>query len=159
MLFRFGAASVYADSSDGLLLPTGLAYRNSTDDLFVANYLTKTIVRIDAAGDSSVFSNASKGLGGILQLAVSPSGEVFASDVDNRRILKLDANGNATVFADASDGLLTPIGLEFDGAGDLYVSDSLLSKVFRFDAAGNGVVVADATDGLLLPAEIGRAHV
>ena len=49
-----GAATVFADSADGIYYPDGLAFA-ANGDLYVANRNTYTVLKIDATGSASVF--------------------------------------------------------------------------------------------------------
>lgn len=68
-----GTPAVFANAADGISGPTGLAVDPSNNDVYVANYLVDTIVKLDPLGNASLFADGSDGLDGPLQLEFNNS--------------------------------------------------------------------------------------
>lgn len=109
-----GNVTLFADESDGLDSPFGLAI-DSTDNIFVANNPPSApafILRIDPTGTATTFAT---------DIAFQPiiRGMTFDSDdnlyvtLEEDTILKFDPFGNQSGFADQDDGIDFPVAIAF----------------------------------------------
>lgn len=112
-IFPNGSVIVYADKSDGLVRPYGLAVDRS-GNLFIANntWPNSSIVKMAANGQAEVFTTDHVSQG-ILDMAFDESGMLFVSNRENDTIHQYDQNGTATLFADGASGLKVPSSLAF----------------------------------------------
>ena len=112
-------SEVYADSSDGIDRPFGIAF-DSHDRLYVANFAGGgvNVQRFDAAHSSSVFADPSDGLFAPIAVAVDSAQNVFVANYcsgQQSTIIKFDPDGNPISpqpFADGDDGLRCSRSLE-----------------------------------------------
>lgn len=80
------------------------------------------------------------GFGLLEGIALSPSGEIFVSDIEGDFIIKLNSlyEYEKTFGAWGREGgLINPLGVFFSQKGDVYVADSQNDRVAVFDAFGN----------------------
>ena len=133
-----GVGTIFADSNDGLYFPVGLAF-DGGGNLFVSNFYSNTIVKINPAGVGSLFFNS--GLSGPEQLVVDRAGNLYVANYFGGTVLKINPAGVSAVFA---AGLSHPIGLAFDAAGNLYVSSQGNNTIMKFDPSGIGSLFANS---------------
>jgi sugar lactone lactonase YvrE len=98
-----GAPSNFADWSDGIGEPVGLAFA-ANGDLFVANYIVKNVLLIDPSGNATVFDSLSEEPcsivlrgNGDLYLATETAGHVYrypGADASKRQLLASIAHSN-----------------------------------------------------------------
>ena len=132
-LFRIGATgvvSLFADASDGLNIPIGLAV-DSKDNLFVANNTPSaagSILKFDSAGKSTTFASNISFQPGIRSMIMSVDGadSLYVPLENENKILKFDATGNSSLFADEWAGLNAPFGIVI---GSCPVKEPLLTVV------------------------------
>jgi hypothetical protein len=103
-----GNVTLFADATDGLLGPYGLAI-DSMDNIYVANSIggPLSILKFDPSGTSTLFAvensvNISR------SMVFDRNDNLYATLENSNQILKFDKAGNSSVFADASDGLNFP---------------------------------------------------
>lgn len=145
-IFPDGSTVVFADTSDGLNSPYGIAI-SPEGDLYVANnqYSSAKIFRVPADGSAAeVFSTQNVSMG-VLEMTFGPDGLLYTANRENDRIYTYDSEGAAaTLFADGTAGLNTPSSMTFitdpsqcliDADGDLDVDgEDLASFALNFDA-------------------------
>ena len=108
-----GNVTVFADRSDGLTGPYGLAV-DSKDNVFVANNPPSApgfILKFDSAGNASLFAGGISFQPGLRSLAVDSGDNLYATVWADHQVLKFDDAGSPTIFADADDGLNYPAGI------------------------------------------------
>ena len=110
-----GAVTLFADLSDGLISPFGLAV-DSADNLFVANGPPSApgfILKFGPSGTSTVFAKNISFQPGIRSLAIrfDKNDILYVPLFDNNKILVFDSGGNSAVFADETDGVNAPVGI------------------------------------------------
>jgi len=145
--------------------PTGLA-RAASGAIYVADQLNYVVRRI-LGGKVSTFAGtgvkgykdgpaASAQFGGVTDVALGPSGEVYLSELINRRIRKIHNGQVTTVAGDGAQALKDgpalkasfkmPTALEVDKQGAIYVVDTAsraIRKVYKGQvstAAGSGKI-------------------
>lgn len=52
-----GVGSIFADTTDGIVSPTGIDIDDTNGDLYVANFLVDTIVKLDSLGSGTLFAS------------------------------------------------------------------------------------------------------
>jgi sugar lactone lactonase YvrE len=127
-----GAPSVFADSSDGILYPDGLAFASS-GDLFVANRGSYDVLRIDPSGNATVFDSLGETpyaivarRNGDLYVATDYLGHVYrypGGDASQRQLLASVTNygGNPALQVGLDDQTLYYTSY---GAGNLVLIDA-----------------------------------
>jgi sugar lactone lactonase YvrE len=118
-----GERSVYADDIDACSMdfdPSG--------DLFM---LTRNqLIKLTPAGDRIEVSDEIPGCG---DLAVSPSGEAFITNVPDGAIYKVNSNGEATILV---DGFVTnAFNIDIDNEGNLYSNQESFQRVSLADGS------------------------
>jgi hypothetical protein len=132
-LFRIdttGAVTLFADTSDGLNIPIGLAV-DSANNLFVANNTPSaagSILKFHPSGTSTIFASNISFQPGIRSMIMSVDGadNLYVPLENDNKILKFDAAGNSSLFADESMGLNAPFGIVI---GSCPVKEPLLTVV------------------------------
>jgi len=148
--------------------PTGVAI-DATGNVFVANYLASTIMKVTQAGVVSTYAGTPNVAGAANgppssatfyypnSVAVDASNNVYVSDGVNNLIRKIAPDGTVSTFAGsglagAVDSTGTkasfnyPAGLAVDAAGNVYVADSNNNLIRKITPAG--VVTTVAGSGL-----------
>ncbi len=130
-----------AVSTDGLLnIPDGMAY-DDAGNLFVANLGDDTIIRIDAQGHATLFSDADfiSQPGG---LALDGAGNLFLANYGTSTIARFRIDtGEGDIFVPADpDKIHNPNDIKLSRSGGLIVSGRP-GKVVRIDALGNMTVI------------------
>ena len=132
-LFRIdkvGIVSLFADASDGLNIPIGLAL-DSADNLFVANNTPSaagSILKFAPSGSVTTFARDISFQPGIrsMVMSVDKSDSLYVPLENENKILKFDRAGNLSVFADETAGLNAPFGIVI---GSCPVKEPLLTVV------------------------------
>lgn len=132
-LFRISATGVvnlFADASDGLNIPIGLAV-DSADNLFVANNTPSaagSILKFHPSGTSTIFASNISFQPGIRSMVMSfdKDDALYVPLENDNKILKFDSTGNSSVFADQTAGLNEPFGIVI---GSCPVKEPLVSVV------------------------------
>ncbi len=119
-----GTIITYADPSDGLDGPYGLAV-DSSGNLFIANntWSNPSIVKIDTTGQAELFTTDHVNMG-ILDMTFDEFGTLFTVNRENDTIFQYDQNGLATLFADGPSGLRVPSSLAFIVQGSTCTPDA-----------------------------------
>ena len=105
-----GVPTLYADATDGLNGPAGLAF-DSAGRLYVASVFSQTVHRFTAPHVGSLFADASDGAVSPIAVAVDVNDDVWVvnnSATGGNTLLHFDPAGAAVgvpPFGDASDGL------------------------------------------------------
>lgn len=122
----------------GLNGPTGIAV-DKEGNLFINNYWSSTITKVNDQGQKSTFSNNTSGL------IKGPDGIIFAGDqlycinFDNPDVLKIGSAGEVSLFArlpGAETGYLA------HGDGNFYVASLSERKIFRINQNGQHEAIA-----------------
>lgn len=146
-----GVGSLFADASDGLFSPIGVAY-DAAGNLYVSDVLTNTITKFNTAGAGTVFADPGDGVISPTGMSFDAAGNLYVANYLTSAIIKLTPAGVASVFADAADGVNLPFDVAVDAAtGSIYVANLDGQQVLKFSPAGVGTVFADVTDGLFSP--------
>jgi tripartite motif-containing protein 71 len=125
-------------------------------NLYVVDVQNKRIQRFDQnLNFISVIDIKSEedylGLGLPEGIAITPSGELFVSDIQEDRVVKFDGfleyERNLGGFAESQGGLRDPMGICVDRNGEIYVADSQNDRLVVFDAFGN--VLSRIGEGIL----------
>jgi streptogramin lyase len=127
-----GAASTFADTSDGIGNPDGLAFA-ANGDLLVANRTKYNVLRIDPQGNATVFDTLSDDP---FTIVVRDNGDVFAATFNNHEIY-LYPGGDATqrtLFLTFSGNQGNPV-LQFGpDQTKLYFSSHITGNLVEIDA-------------------------
>ena len=130
-----GGAALYFDSSSNLYVYDSGAVRKVTSSGVVT-----TIAGAWEYGNTDATGSSARFGGGICDLVVSSSNDIFVNDRTNRTIRKVTQAGVVTTIAGGSSGVgdiryingtgtavrfSNPLGLCVDSFGDLYVTDNL----------------------------------
>lgn len=88
--------------------------------------------------------------------AVSPTGDVYFTDIPKNRIHKIDPAGKVTVFAEETNGAN---GLMFGPDGQLYACQNNAQRIVRYNTEGqHEVVVSDAPSNDLVLLKTGGGY-
>ncbi len=135
--------STLNDSLD-LMQPTGIAYSNATDEIWVVetaahrisilNSKGKLLRRIGQRGNGNLEFNYPT------FIWIDNTGTAYIVDALNFRIQILDKNGSFVSsfgkIGDATGYLARPKGIATDSRGNIYVVDALFNSVQIFDKSG-----------------------
>jgi hypothetical protein len=105
-----GNVTVFADASEGLASPYGLAI-DGRDNIYVANNPPSApafILKFDQSGNVSTFATGISFQPIIRSMTFDRQNNLYATLEEPNEILKFDTKGNSTVFADANHGLNHP---------------------------------------------------
>ena len=108
-----GGVTVFADATQGLISPYGLAI-DKKDNIYVANNPGSKpafILKFDPSGVATSFATNISFQPGIRSMTFDENGNLYAALSDVNIILKFDKAGNSSIFADASDGLNNPFAI------------------------------------------------
>lgn len=109
-----------------------------------------TILRLSPDGEITSFASVQ----GVMGLAISPQGDLFASVRDE--VVRITPDGGQSVFA---RGFANAVGLAFDVAGNLYVSDEILNGIARIAGFPQGTLSGTVVDETGAPVEGARVQV
>ena len=161
MLMTCGAQSASASATE-LVYPNGLAL-DRDGNLFISDIGTHQILKLDKAGNLSVFAGTgSAGFGGDggpatqarlnapTDLAFDGNGNLLVADTFNHRIRQIGRDGViSTLVGDGKTSTLNnPQGIALDGEGNVYIADGYNHVVRRRDRQGNLTVFAGTEAGL-----------
>jgi len=108
---------------------------DSSGDVYVADFFSATIRKIDTSGTVSTLAGTAGKLGftdgaGFAArfnqpygVAVDGSGNIYVADTYNRAIRMISPGGSVTTLNGAQDRFYYPQGIAADGSGTLYVAD------------------------------------
>ena len=141
--------------------PSGVTV-DKTGNLYIADFLSQRIRRVDAAGTiTTVAGIGEPGYGGDggpaakarlnfpSGVAADPNGNVYITDSGNHRVRLIDATGKITTIAGTGEAgydwegpavearLNQPRGIAIDNSGNIYFGGYLNFEIRRVDAAGN----------------------
>lgn len=119
-------------ATNGLNGPTGVAV-SSNGEIFVNNYTTSTISKIDTDGSLSTFSNNVSGLIQGPDGLVFAGGQLYCINFDNPKITKISSTGTVTLFA-SLPGQETGY-IAYDGQ-DFFVASLSQKKIYKVDRNG-----------------------
>lgn len=110
----------------GFNAPAGLAF-DRLGNLYIANFTSNTIDRINVDGTKSTFSTGSN-LKGPIGVAVDPNGNVYVANYNGGTVAKINPAGVSTVIA---TGFRKPYYLTMDKENNLYVSQQEDNSIVR----------------------------
>lgn len=125
--------------------PTGIAYSQVTDEIFVIETGSHCISIMDSKGQRKR-TIGSRGSGKLefnfpTYIWIDGSGRIYIVDSMNFRIQVLSPEGNfISSFGEQGDAtgfFARPRGLATDSQGNIYVADALFNTIQVFDLAGN----------------------
>ncbi|MDH3999199.1 MAG: 6-bladed beta-propeller [Desulfuromonadales bacterium] len=145
-IYLFSAEGQYETrfGKESLLRPTGLAYCERTQRLFVVDTGEHKIVAFDKnlkeAGTIGGRSHAPGGFNFPLDAAVAPNGDLFVLDTLNARVQVFSSQGEfLRMFGErgtAPGAFALPKSITVSEQGHVYVTDSLSHKIVIFDLEG-----------------------
>lgn len=130
---------------------------DSTGTLYLTDFVSARILRIDQGGNVAVFADASKGLDTPYGLAVDRNDDVFVANNPGSSpafILKLNPLGTATSFATGISVQPGILSMTFDRHHNLYAALRADNTILKFDRHGSSTIFATASDGLDSPGAI-----
>jgi len=131
-------------ASDGMLRPSSLAFDAVRHRLYVGDSKTHVIHIFDEHG-AQVGSIGGLGAGpgqfhSPTHLALTPDGNIVATDALNFRVEVFDADGQYKYrlgeIGDGAGNFAAPKGVAADHAGHIYAADAMFDAVQVFDAGG-----------------------
>ncbi len=119
-----GMSSIFADT---LSTSNGLAY-DSQGNVFICDYNTRRILKVDTTGKKTVFNNEITTPSGLIKMPNSDT--LIATSAVRRRLFKIAPDGSSQeYFYDVKmDG---PVGLAYDTANVLYVANFNQPTIYR----------------------------
>ena len=140
--------------------PTGVA-ADATGNLFVANNLGSTVLKITPSGHAAIFAGKPNTIGSLdgvgasarfhtpLSIALDPAANLYVADKDNSNIRKIAPDGTVSTLAGAiresgrADGLgsvarfAAPRALAVDASGTVYVADTENNCIRKITTEGH----------------------
>ncbi|NRB48833.1 MAG: tetratricopeptide repeat protein [Saprospiraceae bacterium] len=135
--------------TDGLYGSSGNAI-DGRGDLYQANFIAHSIVRIDRFGQISPFID--EGLSGPVGLVFDSDQNLYVCNFNQNNIIKVSSDKQISVFASGVH-FNGPNGITIDPAGNLYVANFNSNDVIKIAPDGTSSVFAT------LPGVDGTAHV
>lgn len=120
----------------GLNAPVGMAY-DSAGALYIANWASGTIDRLEGNGRCETFVH---GLNGPSGLAVAADGDLFVASYYDDLVWRIKPNGERSVFV---KNLATPAGLSFEPSGRLLIANRRTNQILAVEPDGRLVAVAE----------------
>lgn len=157
-----GTQSIYADATttNGLLTgPDGFAFAPN-GDMYVANLVGDTLIKIDPQGNASLFS-ASSNISEPGGLVIDNSGNLFVAMYGNSKLMRYRIDtGEEELFAFDFAKMKSPSDLKLSRSGGLIVStrnsnilrihpDRSIDVLFHDDTFGDIVGVSSPEDAIL----------
>ena len=160
-------------TSGALSSPGGLAV-DSGGNVYIADYGSSTVRKVDSKGNISTIAGTGVwGLGGDggpanktplanpFAVAVDPAGNIYIADTGTSSIRKIGADGNITTVVTNVDAESIAV----DAAGNIYFSNyqnSTVQKVLpngtRFTIAGNGIAGYSGDNGPATVAQLNTPY-
>ncbi len=119
-----------------ILVGTSASALAAAGDLYVSEFDSGSVLRIDSAGNRTTFAS---GLTGPFGLAFDRDGNLFVADKDTDSIFKYTPDGVKTTFASA---LQLPTSLVFDTDGNLFVASFMGNAILRITPQGSKTTFA-----------------
>ena len=144
----------FAFGQDILKRPSGVAFLDSNEKLYVADTANHKINVFDSKGNR-LFEFGSRGIGPgqfnfPTHLWVDEDGKVYVSDTLNYRIQVFSSNGIFLrmfgAHGDRPGNFAHPAGIATDSAGHIYVVDKQYENIQIFDTDGN-ILMAFGAEG------------
>ncbi|MGH8164407.1 MAG: hypothetical protein ACREP1_08750, partial [Rhodanobacteraceae bacterium] len=126
-----------------VLTPSGQV-ADQAGNLYVADILTNSVVKIDSDGNQTTVAT---GLNGPSALALDASGNLYIANSGTKSVIKIGADGQKTTVA---TGITNPQGLALDPMGNLYVSSGSGNAIVKINP--NGTKSTFVSAGLNNPA-------
>lgn len=124
--------------TDGLYGASGNTI-DAKGNLFQANFLSHSLVKIDRFGEVSTYME--KGFNGPVGLVFDQAQNLYVCNFNENNILKISPDKQMSVFA--SGALFNgPNGITIDAAGNLYVVNFNNNDVVQIDSSGKATVFA-----------------
>lgn len=120
----------------GLSAPVGMAY-DSAGTLYIANWASGTIDRLESTGRRKTFV---QGLNGPSGLVVAADGDLFVASYYDDIVWRVTPNGDRSVLV---KNLATPAGLSFEPNGRLLIANRRSNQILAVEPDGKLVAVAE----------------
>ena len=126
--------------------PTDVYVRDGLE-IYVADAGNRRIQRFDSRFNllESITHFEEEEFGDLMSVAVSPTGDLYATDLHRDELLRLSPfSGEGRIFGGleaGGDGWFRPWGVALDGERAVYVSDTGNARILRFDPFGNLLAV------------------
>jgi len=144
----FNKGTVYKVTPDGqtslfvsgLVTPAGLHLSADSNYMYVAEFDSSRVSKIDLSDQSVTKVASGGGMLGVDGITVMPNGDILAASFYNTRITRITPDGNTSLFGmHPSSGWMGYI----TRAGDYYYVPSIAGHtIARFDSLGNAEIIA-----------------
>jgi hypothetical protein len=160
-LYTAGDSTIFKNDTILARLPlTGIGQlaMDAKENVYLTDpFVSARILRIDQAGNVSVFADASKGLIGPYGMAIDSRNNLFVANNPPGGaafILKFDPSGTVAPFA--ANISFQPIieSMTFDEHDNLYATLRADNTILKFDSRGHSNVFAAASEGVNNPIAI-----
>ena len=121
----------------GLSAPVGMAY-NSVGTLYIANWASGTIDRLDGNGHRETFVQGLNGPSGLVVAAAS--GDLYVASYHDDVVWRFKPNGKRSMFV---KNLATPAGLSFEPNGQLLIANRRTNQILAVEPDGKLIAIAD----------------
>lgn len=118
--------------------PYGIASRNATNSLVIANTFFNTIDMLNLATNTIVNST---NLGGILNKPYAVAADlnnVYIANTNNNNIVKYNGSTPASIYGNNGEFYM-PMGITLDGTGHVFVADTGHQAIKKMTTSGNDI--------------------
>jgi hypothetical protein len=107
-------------------------------DLYVSNYSTNSVQKLDGTTAFNVFGWTNPSVAGAVGVGVDAAGYLYAVSQTNGTLRKYDSLGNRVNSFEVT-GLSNPRGVAIDSSGNSYIANGTSGLVSVYDASGTQV--------------------